>query len=411
MQITKETDLDCARTQAAKHERRRALRALLQQPLLIADGPFCQEFALVRRHTEELRAWLTANTGWTLHVTSEFARLRKTPAHFDDVTFPAVESRAQITFSRRRYVILCLALAALERSDRQTTLAILADSIVTACQSDSCFAANGILFNLSEADQRRDLVAVIRFILAHQVLRRVHGDEEQYLRDERNNVLYSVNRPILGVMLSLQRGPSTVTATKLDEQIRLISEEIGPETEEANNRRIRWRLIRRLLEQPVVYYADLTQTEHTYLDRQRGRILSAISEATGLVPEIRREGIAMLDETGELTDVKIAEEGTDGHLTLLLAEYLALETKEERNGRIGYSALRAKTAALIADHRRHWRRDVSEPNAEYSLVEMALRRLEALQLITRFEDGVVPRPAIARYAIGTVEVANDPELL
>jgi uncharacterized protein (TIGR02678 family) len=357
-----------------------------------------------------LRNWLTAHTGWTLHVTSEIARLRKTPADLAEGTFAAVESRTQSDFSRRRYVILCLALAALERSDRQTTLSLLAESVVNACQGEPCFAANGIAFDLNEQNHRRDLVAVIRFILDKQVLRRVHGDEEQYLRDEHNNVLYTVNRPILSAMLCVQRGPSTISAGTLHERIAGISAEIGPDTEEAANRRMRWRLTRRLLEQPIVYYRDLSEAERLYLDRQRSRVLGQITEATGLVPEVRHEGIAMLDETGDLTDLKLAEEGTDGHLTLLLAEFLALATKEQSNEAVSFVALRAKTAALISEHRKHWRRDVNEPGAEHVLLDIAIRRLEGLRLITRVETGVIPRPAIARYCVGAVAEETEPGL-
>lgn len=406
----KETPIDSAREQAALHERRRALRALLQRPLLTADGPFADEFGLVRKHAEKLREWLTTHTGWALHVTSEIARLRKTPADLSDATFAAIEDRTSMNFSRRRYVLLCLALVALERSDRQTTLTILADGIVTACQAEPVFAANGIVFDLSDQIQRRDLVAVIRFIIDRQVLSRIHGDEEQYLRDERNNVLYTVNRPILNAMLCVQRGPSTISAHSLDDRLGGITAEIAPDTEEAANRRIRWQLNRRLLEQPVLYYRDLTDAERTYLDRQRSRVLGQITDATGLIPEVRREGIAMLDESGDFTDCKLAEEGTDGHLTLLLAEFLATESREEGGEVIGYAALRAKTAELIGEHRKHWRRDVTEPGADHALTEMAIRRLEALRLITRFDHGVLPRPAIARYSVGTVTMENEPAL-
>lgn len=408
--LRKETPIDSAREQAAQHERCRALRALLQHPLLTSDGPLADEFGLVRRHTEKLRDWLRTHTGWALHVTSEIARLRKTPGDLSDTTFPAVETRTALAFSRRRYVVLCLALVALERSDRQTTLTILADTIVTACQAEPAFAANGIVFDLSDQNQRRDLVAVIRFIIDRQVLSRIHGDEEQYLRDERNNVLYTVNRPILSAMLCVQRGPSTINAHSLDERITGITAEITPDTEDAANRRIRWHLTRRLLEQPVLYYRDLTDAERTYLDRQRSRVLGQITEATGLIPEVRREGIAMLDESGDFTDLKLAEEGTDGHLTLLLAEFLATEARDEGGEVIGYAALRAKTAKLIGEHKTHWRRDVTEPGADHALTEMALRRLEALRLITRFDHGVLPRPAIARYSVGAVTVENEPAL-
>ena len=37
----------------------------------------------------------------------------------------------------------------------------------------------------------------------------------------------------------------------------------------------------------------------------------------------RAEGVALTDETGSLTDVAMPSEGTDAHVTLLVAEYLA----------------------------------------------------------------------------------------
>jgi hypothetical protein len=48
-----------------------------------------------------------------------------------------------------------------------------------------------------------------------------------------------------------------------------------------------------------------------------------LCEATGLVAEQRAEGLALADETGSLTDVAMPAEGTDAHVTLLVAEYLA----------------------------------------------------------------------------------------
>ena len=66
-------------SEAGREERQRALRALLQNPLLTAEGSLAAEFGLVRRHADELREWLAHHANWTLHVTTEFARLRKTP--------------------------------------------------------------------------------------------------------------------------------------------------------------------------------------------------------------------------------------------------------------------------------------------------------------------------------------------
>ena len=43
----------------------------------------------------------------------------------------------------------------------------------------------------------------------------------------------------------------------------------------------------------------------------------------GLVAEQRAEGLALVDEAGSLTDVAMPAEGTDAHVTLLVAEFLA----------------------------------------------------------------------------------------
>jgi len=54
----------------------------------------------------------------------------------------------------------------------------------------------------------------------------------------------------------------------------------------------------------------------------------------------------------------------------------------------------------VAQHRTHWRKDVAEPGAELALTERTVTRLEALRLVRRTDDGVVPLPALGRYALG-----------
>jgi len=379
-------------------ERRRALRALLSQPLLAADGPDPALFGLVRRHAPWLREWLARYPAWSLQVDSELARLRKVPADLRDGTRGARARRSDPPFSRRRYALLCLALAALERAERQIALGRLAEGIMALVVGDPALAAAGVAFDLSGRDQRRDLVAVVRLLLGHRVLVRVTGDEEAYLA-ERGDVLYTINRPALAAMLSVRRGPSTVDAADHGERLTAITTEPLPETDDGRNRRRRTELVRRLLDDPVVYYADLDDDTVDYLHRQRGRLLAEITDATGLVGEIRREGIAMVDERGDLTDVGLPEEGTDGHLTLLLAEHLADHARRAPHATAGRAALHRHVAGLIKTHKTHWRRDVTQPGADETLTEQTIDRLEALGLVRRTADGVVPLPAIARYAL------------
>ena len=314
--------------------------------------------------------------------------------------------------TRRRYVLLCLALAVLERSDRQTTLGRVAEAIENLHAADPGFAASGIDFELEALSCRRDLVVVIRFLLAHRVLVKVQGEEEQFIL-ERGDVLYRIERPILATLLCVQRGPSTIESEDLESRLRDLTDEPRPETDEARNRALRSRLVRRLLENPVVYYDDLDDAERSYLLGQRPRLLRTIEDTTGLVAELRAEGIALVDERGDLTDLKMPEQGTDGHHALLVAEYLANRQRDYDPAsaspcQVSSMALEAFTAELIATHRSHWRRDVSEPRAERRLTRQTIDRLAALSLLRIVPDGAVePRPAIARYALVETDDGGD----
>jgi uncharacterized protein (TIGR02678 family) len=393
------TPLDEKLNEAAREERRRALCALLQHPLLTANGPHAVEFGLARRHADALRDWLAHHANWTLHVTSEFARLRKTPPDATDGTRGAVDERTGATFTRSRYVLFCLALAALERSERQTTLGRLAQEMQGFFVGEPLLARCGLAFDLKSMDQRRDLVQVIRQLCDRRVLWRRQGDEDQFVKSESNDVLYNVNRALLTAVLCVQRGPSTVVATDFENRLASIVEEPMPDTEDGQNRQIRVRLMRRLLDDPVLYYEHLDLRERSYLDRQRGFLLRQVTAETGLIPEVRAEGIAMVDETGSLTDIALPEEGTEAHLTLLLAEFLANRLKSEGSALVGVAELRAYTAGLITEHRSHWRKDVTAPGADRVLTDLIVNRLEALRLARRVPEGVQPLPAIARYAL------------
>lgn len=385
-------------------ERQTAFRALLRQPMLGARGETAEVFALVRRHADWLRQWLADHCGWRLHVDSEFARLLKTPPDVADGTRSAIESKAGTSFNRRRYVLLCLALATLERADRQTTLGNLAQEVLALISADAALTNAGIAFRLDSREQRSDLVQVVRYLLELRVLERLDGDEQLFLQNT-GDVLYNVNRPILAMMLNFRRPPSILDGnTSLTSRMEALIEDPRPDTDEAKNRDLRFRLTRRLLDDPVIYFEDLEPSELDYLNKQRGRLLRRVEEATGLIAEIRAEGIAMLDDRGDVTDLEMPKDGTEGHFTLLLAEFLAERLRANLSPQVGLVEIRSYAAALIQQHARHWRKAVREPGAEEFLVADALQRLEGLRLIA-IEEGqtVLARPAIARYGVGNSE--------
>jgi uncharacterized protein (TIGR02678 family) len=370
-------------------QRRAALRALLAKPLLVADADG-EALVLVRRHLTELREWLNRETGWRLAADSETARLFKTATTLPDASHPA-RGHNKEPFGRRRYVTLCLALSALARADAQTTLGSLADDVLTAAAEPE-LAATGFTLTLDSRADRSDLVAVVRLLLDWGVLNRVAGDEDAYL-SAGTDVLYDVRRPVLSVLLSGVRGPSTVTAMTFSVRLAELTAEPVAESDELRNQALRRRLTRRLLEDPVVYYDELDEDERAYLLSQRHAITRRIADATGLIAEMRAEGIAMVDPEDELTDVRMPEQRTDGHVTLLVAEYLA------RREQAGLGELHAFLRQAAAEHAAYWRKGVTEPGAETELVAIALEKLTALRLVEAHGSVVRSRPAIARFAM------------
>jgi uncharacterized protein (TIGR02678 family) len=379
---------------------RKAARALLRRPLLRSDAPDPEAFVLVRRHAAELRAWFDRNTGWRLSVDSEVARLVKSTAGTEDPTYPARDPRTGLPFGRRRYVLACLALGALERADAQVTLGRLAEQIVLAAADPELVAA-GIVFTLDDREQKADLVAVVRLLLDHGVLSRVAGDENAFVRDT-GDALYDVRRRVLATMLVTPRGPSTVDADGFEARLAALTTETRADTDELRNRALRHRLTRRLLDEPVLYYDELDEDETSYLASQRAALTARVGELTGLVPEIRAEGIAMVDPQDDLTDVRMPENGTDGHVTLLLAEYLAVRPGSP----VPLDELHRHVRELAAAHRSYWRRGAVDPSSEVELTAGALRRLEALRLIRKADGRVTARPALARYAVAAPTIRD-----
>ncbi|MQA61604.1 MAG: TIGR02678 family protein [Actinophytocola sp.] len=381
--------LEDALASSRDDERRRAARALLKRPLLRASD---EAFGLVRRYAPELREWFDRNTGWRLHVDSEVARLVKQPATTGDATHPARDVRSKQPFGRRRYVLTCLALGALERGDAQITLGRLAEQVVIGA-ADPAITEAGMKFSLAARDERSDLVAVVRLLLELGVLNRVAGNEDAFLADT-GDALYDVERRVLAALLATPRGPSTVAHEEFEQRLAELTAEIPPTTDDLRNQHIRHRLTRRLLDEPVVYYEELTEDERTYLSGQRGAIVARINELTGLVAEVRAEGIAMVDEADDLTDVRMPESGTEGHATLLLAEYLAQHAEP-----VPIVELHAELRRLAAEHKGYWRRSAQEHGAEVELTDTALTKLTALRLITRTPEAVSALPALARYTV------------
>jgi uncharacterized protein (TIGR02678 family) len=170
-------------------------------------------------------------------------------------------------------------------------------------------------------------------------------------------------------------------------------------------------MARRLLDDPVVYIDTLDTDSRAYFVNQRGAMAVRLCDATGLIAEQRAEGLALVDEAGSLTDVAMPAEGTDAHATLLVAEFLASVYRQRPASAPGLQVGLIREQDVV-DHLReskhrygkYWRKSAREAGAARELAEIAIERLEKLQLIVRESDTLHPRPAIARFALGDAEV-------
>lgn len=382
---------------AGVDDRQQAARLLLKHPLIRSSD--ADRFRLVRRHAPHLRDWFDRETGWLLHVDSTLVRLHREPAVLDDGTHPF--ALRGVPFSRRRYVLLMLCLAVLERSDAQIALGRLAEQVTLQAQHPE-LAATRFTFSLESYDERRDFVDAVRLLLEWGVLDRVVGDEREFAQST-GDALYDVSRHVLAQLLVTRRSPSTAVGADTRLRIAAVRDHGLPPTEELRNLRLRQSLTRRLIDDPLLMFDDLDDEESAYLRTQRGAILRRITEFTGLVPEIRREGIAMVDLDDDLTDLRMPAKGTDGHATLLVAEYLA------EVGDCTVTELRAHVRAIAPQFASYWRGGATEPGAETSLVEAALTTLRALRLAALDGATVRVNPAIARFSVSDPVILGGPQ--
>lgn len=357
-------------------QRRDALRALLSGGLVLRSAA---AWGNLLRHEVWLRDWLGNWPGWGLQLDRRagYGRLLRVPGVID-ATRPARDRKGR-PFNRRRYVLLCLLCAALYESPGQTTLANLTASLASLAQVGGHTA-----FDPTRISERRALIDVLRWLEDRGVLRQRDGSDEGFLRSERGDVLYDVEDRLVAYLLSAPRAPASV------EQPAAMLEESYPQTHEGRLRAIRFSVMRRLLDEPVVYFADLHETEQDWLLRSWRRVVERMEEA-GLLLERRHEGVAIIDPAGGLSDLLFPSARSTGqHAALLLCHWLSALTPPHATEReiIAFLSTQAERYA------KRWRQATPK-----ELAEEALETLRALRLLQKTPTGWLALPAIARFRV------------
>lgn len=371
-------------------ERRQAIRALLASPLLVADATDPEAWAAIRRHISWLRDWFADRAGWQLQVDPRLgvARLRKQVgwANADPSRGAIAPGATRRSFDRRAYVLFCLACAELDRTPGvQTLVTTLADQIATRSKIEGLVPFEGDVYA-----ERFALVDALRLLEGFGVLALTDGDTERFVA-QTGDALYTIDRDRLTRLVATPRVPS-VTTDIVD-----LVREAYPDGREGRTRRTRHALMRRLLDDPIVYEFELDSDELTYLRTQRAAIAGWLREA-GLELERRDEGAAAIDALGELSDATFPSTGTVAHAVLLVCEFLAARGREGARADevISTTELVQFTGLLIDEHRGRWAASRTSAGAE-ALAELVIERLIAFRLVRRVDGGVSPLPAAGRF--------------
>lgn len=371
-------------------ELRRAIRALLADPLFVAERADPEDWAAIRRNIAELRAWFTEHTGWHLSVDPRIgvARLRKQPGWDNaDATRPAIAPGAsRRPFDRRRYVLFCLACAELDRTPgAQTLLSTLAEQIKVRSATDGLVA-----FDADVYAERFALVDALRLLERQGVLALNDGDEDRYLAGT-GDALYTIDRDRLSRLVATPRVPSVAQG------IEGLVRESYPDTREGRARRSRHVLMRRLLDDPVVYEFELDPDSRAYLRTQRAALTGWLHDA-GLELERREEGAAAVDAGEDLADLPFPSTGTVAHATLFACEFLAARGRDGAGleESVTNEELTAFFAVLLDQHGHHWAGSVRDAGPA-ALRDQVVDRLAAFRLVRRIPGGVKPLPAVGRF--------------
>jgi uncharacterized protein (TIGR02678 family) len=384
-------------------EYQQAARVVLRHPLITASYPDKTSLPLVRKWAGRLREDFAEVLGYTLVVTGDTIRLRRVQDMLD-TTRPAL-TRARRPFDRRRYAYLVLTLSALGRSGSQIALSELAD--VVAAEAGRI---DGLGMDTERKADRDAFVDAVAWLEARGVLRMADGSATDWVNDPgRAEALYDIDREVVGAVYA----PSRVLQ-HLNSVTELLGDAAAASAQgiNAERRRTGRRARRLVLEQPVVYYADVDESLRGQL--RSPALAEDLERLTGLPLERRAEGVALVNTAQRLTDVAFPGTGTVAQAALLLCARIAGYLQRNR-GRVDRlpaataaerlsdaarrvdSALpaRGQVAALLADA---WPAEAGGPGGDaasadacYPFLSESWLRTELRKLVDEFGAGMAEK--------------------
>lgn len=379
-----------------------AARHLLQHPLTCIET-HGEQFAIVRRHELTLDRWFTQRLGYRLHVSSSTARLFKTTIvpHRPVLVAPTSTGRAM---NQRECVLLSLILAAVAAGPRVISLRDLIDDVRTA-------AADAQVTLTNEAIERRAFIIALKWMIQAGLAKELHEHIDRYEHDESADAILEIDPDRVGLLPLAVLGRADTSADLLNRDDRRVS--------------LRQWMRAQLVENPALYKQDLSEHEWKELRRRIGEEVDMLDQMFGLHVEVRAEGVAAIDATGQLSDRLFPATGTLSHAALMFIDWLcsqpasrsvsiassainmsepseSVSREDSPNGSsVSVSLPEAHEAfeQLAQQHSRHWSKTkVANVN---SFLNEVLELLQDLRLVIVDKERISALPAAARFSVLT----------
>lgn len=370
------------------------VRALLRCPML--DRSAGDVFDRVVERHDELRKWFALVCGWRLKIDRRrgYARLSKVPA---SLTLPRALTRTERTnpspFDHRRYVLFCVVAAALGGFPRgQVSLQELSHRVVDLTTGDGVLVS----YDPEDKEERVAMVDVLsQFTRLGIVV--VLDCRDDYERVSDANALYNIDEQRLaGLLIAPRRPRPGMEPAELLREDGCDGEHLDSEATEDDESELSMThmLMRRLLDDPVVYSADLPAAQRAMLTSSPGRIVRWLSKV-GLTLEVRGDGWCVIDPTAESTDIDFPNPTKVVHqASLLLANHLADD--EESPQWISMVRTTMEMDTLLAA-RPQWAKSYRRPGGSRDLATEVRELIVSLGLARSEPDGMTLLPALGRF--------------
>ncbi|GLZ35877.1 hypothetical protein Lesp02_80640 [Lentzea sp. NBRC 105346] len=337
----------------------RCARTLLRRPLLRTDGPDGELMTLVYRHRAMLQDLFAGLLGYRLVVERRFARLYKSGPGRDD-------TRGVLGLSPRAYVYLALTLAVLTGTGRQTLLSRLVADIRAAATEAGIYAPDDIV-------ERRALTAALRHLVSLGVMHETEGTVAQDTVPQ--EALITIDTDLLGQLVI---GP--VGEAESPEHLVQLAARPGP-------RGVEHAVRRKLVETPLVLYADLPDDQAEWLRRNQRKETALLEQFFGLYTECRVEGVLASDPEDFLTDLYFPGTSTVARIAMLALPDLIEHEDEDPPARhvVARQRIREVCEQLVEDYPNAWSKQFTDDLDR--LTDEVTELLRRMGLAVPHEDG------------------------